>query len=51
MPDYVTDTHSLIWCLEDSPRLGRAARECVEACDSEGCRARTTRYADRQMGA
>lgn len=21
MPDYVTDTHSLIWYLEDSPRL------------------------------
>jgi len=23
MSDYVTDTHSLIWYLEDSPRLGR----------------------------
>ncbi|MGA2403973.1 MAG: type II toxin-antitoxin system VapC family toxin [Syntrophobacteraceae bacterium] len=33
MPDYVTDTHSLIWYLEDSPRLGPAARECFEACD------------------
>lgn len=33
MSDYVTDTHSLIWYLEDSPRLGLAARECFEACD------------------
>jgi PIN domain nuclease of toxin-antitoxin system len=33
MSDYVTDTHSLIWYLEDSPRLGQAARECFEACD------------------
>ena len=22
MPDFVTDTHGLIWYLEDSPRLG-----------------------------
>ncbi len=33
MSDYVTDTHSLIWYVEDSPRLGPAARECFEACD------------------
>lgn len=33
MPDYVTDTHSLTWYLEDSPRPGPAARECFEACD------------------
>jgi hypothetical protein len=33
MPDYVTDTHGLVWYLEDSPRLGQAARECFEACD------------------
>jgi len=33
MSDYVTDTHSLIWYLEDSPRLGREARRCFEACD------------------
>jgi PIN domain nuclease of toxin-antitoxin system len=33
MSDYVTDTHSLIWYLEDSPRLGQEARKCFEACD------------------
>ena len=33
MSDYVTDTHSPIWYLEDSPRLGREARRCFEACD------------------
>ncbi|MCU0574795.1 MAG: type II toxin-antitoxin system VapC family toxin [Syntrophobacteraceae bacterium] len=33
MSDYVTDTHSLIWYLEDSPRLGEEARQCFEACD------------------
>ena len=33
MSDYVADTHSLIWYLEDSPRLGPAARACFEACD------------------
>ena len=33
MSDYVTDTHSLIWYLEDSPCLGPTARECFEACD------------------
>lgn len=33
MPDYVTDTHGLIWYLEDSPRLGRAARKAYLACD------------------
>jgi PIN domain nuclease of toxin-antitoxin system len=33
MSDYVTDTHGLIWYLEDSPRLGREARRCFEACD------------------
>ena len=32
MPDYVTDTHGLIWYLEDSPHLGLAAKECFEAC-------------------
>ncbi len=26
MPDVVTDTHALIWYLEDSPRLGPDAR-------------------------
>ena len=33
MPDYVTDTHSLIWYLEDSPRHGSAARKCFVDCD------------------
>jgi len=33
MPDAVTDTHGLIWYLEDSPRLGTAARRFFEACD------------------
>ena len=33
MSDYVTYTHSPIWYLEDSPRLGREARRCFEACD------------------
>jgi PIN domain nuclease of toxin-antitoxin system len=31
--DVVTDTHGLIWYLEDSPRLGRAARDTFDACD------------------
>lgn len=33
MPDAVTDTHGLIWYLEDSPRLGPAARQMFDACD------------------
>ena len=33
MPDFVTDTHGLIWYLEDSPRLGPAARRAFDACD------------------
>jgi len=33
MPDLVTDTHGLIWYLEDSPRLGPAARDAFDACD------------------
>jgi PIN domain nuclease of toxin-antitoxin system len=33
MPDVVTDTHGLIWYLEDSPRLGPAARKAFDACD------------------
>lgn len=31
--DVVTDTHALIWYLEDSPRLGSDARDAFEACD------------------
>ena len=34
MQDYVADTHSLIWYLEDSPRLSPAARKCFDDCDS-----------------
>lgn len=33
MADAVTDTHGLIWYLEDSPRLSPAAREAFDACD------------------
>lgn len=34
MPDAVTDTHSLIWYLQDSPKLGKEANKVFEACDS-----------------
>ncbi len=33
MSDVVTDTHGLIWYLEDSPRLGPEARRAFDACD------------------
>lgn len=33
MSDYVTDTHGLIWYLEDSPRLGGEAKAAFDACD------------------
>jgi PIN domain nuclease of toxin-antitoxin system len=33
MSDFVTDTHGLIWYLEDSPRLGSEARAAFDACD------------------
>jgi PIN domain nuclease of toxin-antitoxin system len=33
MRDAVTDTHGLIWYLEDSPRLGSEARAVFDACD------------------
>jgi PIN domain nuclease of toxin-antitoxin system len=33
MIDAVTDTHALIWYLEDSPRLGPSARDAFDACD------------------
>lgn len=33
MADAVTDTHGLIWYLEDSPRLSPAAREVFASCD------------------
>ncbi len=33
MNDAVTDTHGLIWYLENSPRLGEKAGELFDACD------------------
>ena len=33
MPDAVTDTHALIWYLEDSPRLGPRANQIFSQCD------------------
>lgn len=33
MPDHVTDTHALIWYLEDSPRLGTNANQVFTACE------------------
>ncbi len=33
MPDAVTDTHALIWYLEDDPRLGPDAGLLYDACD------------------
>jgi PIN domain nuclease of toxin-antitoxin system len=33
MSNFVTDTHGLIWYLEDSPRLGIKANQAFDACD------------------
>ena len=33
MNDVVTDTHALIWYLEDSPKLSASANEIFEQCD------------------
>ncbi|HBY97219.1 MAG: type II toxin-antitoxin system VapC family toxin [Ardenticatenaceae bacterium] len=33
MPDIVTDTHGLIWYLENSSHLGPAASDAFDACD------------------
>ena len=33
MSDAVTDTHGLIWYLENSPNLGPAANKTFDACD------------------
>ena len=33
MTDAVVDTHSLIWFLQDSPKLGKEANKIFEACD------------------
>jgi len=35
--DFVTDTHGLIWYLEDSSRLGRRASAAFDACDQGEC--------------
>ena len=34
MGDAVTDTHGLIWFLEDSPLLGREASKAFDACEN-----------------
>lgn len=34
MSDVVTDTHALIWYLEDSPRLSASASQVFDRCDS-----------------
>ena len=33
MSDAVTDTHALIWYLQDSPRLSTAANGVFDRCD------------------
>ena len=33
MSDLVTDTHALIWYLEDNPNLSSAANQAFEQCD------------------
>ncbi|MEY3305588.1 MAG: type II toxin-antitoxin system VapC family toxin [Pseudanabaena sp.] len=33
MTDVVTDTHALIWYLEDSPRLSASASQVFDRCD------------------
>lgn len=35
--DYVTDTHGLIWYLEDSPQLGKKAQAAFDSCDRGEC--------------
>jgi PIN domain nuclease of toxin-antitoxin system len=35
--DFVTDTHGLIWYLEDSPLLGTQAQQAFDACDRGEC--------------
>jgi len=35
MPDYVVDTHALIWYLENNPRLGAKAREAISEPNSK----------------
>jgi PIN domain nuclease of toxin-antitoxin system len=33
MTDLVTDTHGLVWYLEDNPKLGSEADKAFDACD------------------
>lgn len=40
MPHAVTDTHALIWYLQDDPRLSAAAGQCFDACSHDGGRIR-----------
>jgi PIN domain nuclease of toxin-antitoxin system len=35
--DFVTDTHGLVWYLEDSPHLGPQAQAAFDACDRGEC--------------
>lgn len=35
--DYVTDTHGLVWYLEDKPLLGAQAKAAFDACDRGEC--------------
>jgi PIN domain nuclease of toxin-antitoxin system len=38
MPDAVTDTHALIWYLQDDARLSAAASQVFDACETDGGR-------------
>ena len=38
MPDAVTDTHALIWYLQDDPRLSTAASAFFDDCQKHGGR-------------
>jgi PIN domain nuclease of toxin-antitoxin system len=33
---YVTDTHSFIWYLADSPKLSLKARDIFDSCEEGG---------------
>jgi PIN domain nuclease of toxin-antitoxin system len=38
MPDAVTDTHALLWYLQNSPQLSAEAGKCFDACQADGGR-------------
>jgi PIN domain nuclease of toxin-antitoxin system len=40
MPAAVTDTHALIWYLQDDPRLCPAAAQYFQSCEEDGQRIR-----------